>query len=67
VKNSNKKFKNFRVNIILRNRNFIILEFLRAIKGFILYQRIQTTSKLDYNVTTYDKFTDTGCIEELQL
>jgi len=45
VKKSNKKFKNFRVIIIVLNHYFIILKLVRVIKGFILYQIKPTALK----------------------
>jgi len=66
VKKSNKKFKVFRVIIIVHSHYFIILKLFRVVKGFILYQIKQTTLKSDYNFTSYGKFTDTSRIEELQ-
>jgi len=66
VKQSNKKFNIFRVILILRNHCFIILKLFLAIKDFILCQIKHTALKSGYNFSTYDKFTDTSRIEELQ-
>jgi len=62
VKKSNKKFKIFRVIIVLCNYHCMLLKLFWAIKGFILYQIKQTTLKVDYNFTTYSQFTDTRWI-----
>src|SRR6218665_2258104 len=66
VKKLNKKFQIFRVIIIVRNHRFFILKLFRVIKGFILYQTKQTGLKSGYKFRSYDKFTDTCRIEELQ-
>ena len=63
---SKKNFKNFRVIIILCNHYFIILKLFRAIKDFILHSIKQTALKSGYNFTSYDNFTNTRWIEELQ-
>ena len=54
-----KKFKTFRVIMILRNHYFIILKLFQAIKFCILNQIRQTALKSSYNFTTYGKFMDT--------
>jgi len=66
VKKSNKKFKIFRVIIILRSHYFIILKLFRAMKGSIMYQMKQTALTSGNNFKSYGKFTDTRWIEELQ-
>ena len=48
----NKKFKIFRVIIIVRNHYFIILKLFRVIKGFILYHIKQTSLTSGYNFVT---------------
>jgi len=66
VKKLNKKFQIFRVNIIVRNHYILNLKIVRVIKSLILYQTKQTALKSVNNVRSYDKFTDTSWIEELQ-
>ena len=62
----NKKLNIFCGIIILCNHHFIFLKLFWAIMGFILYQINQKALKSGYNFTTYNKFTYTSWIEDLQ-
>ena len=44
----------------------MILKIILGKKAFIPFQINQTALKSGYKFTTYDKFTDTSCTEELQ-
>ena len=56
VKKSNKRFKIIRVNIIVCNHYFIILNFIPGHKGLYSVSNKANALKSSYEFSTYDKY-----------